>query len=126
MPLLHAGTGRGVEAAAVVRDGKDEPSALERPRDIERRCVAVAHGVDDEFAYDAQDVVELVVGNLPARHVEAYMQLRSGQMRLEGYADGLVDVVFLECLVAEVPDAVPQLPAAGINGLERDSEMLGR
>ena len=70
--------------------------------------------------------MKCVVGYFPTRDVEAHMQLCIYDVRLKGDADGFVDVVFLERLVAEVPDAVPELCARGVDRLERYVKVRGR
>ena len=97
----------GGKRSFLIRDGEKQPSAIDCSRDPERRRMAVAHGVYDEFADDAENVVEVVVGYLSPRHVEAHLELGVNKMRLKGDADGFVYVALLERLVAEIPDAVP-------------------
>ena len=77
MTFVHARMPLRIKAAAIVADGEEEASVLQRAGDADRLRRAMADGVRGELADE-------------------------GACRA---ADGLIHVLFLEGAVAEVPEA---------------------
>ena len=117
VPLGDARTVRGVESAAVVPHREEQAVGLETAGDADIRRPAVADGVHDEFADDAQDRVGRVVGEGGAAHVEADVQRDVLDVRLQRLADRLVHAVAVDGVAAKVPEAVAQLVPAGLQRL---------
>ena len=120
MPLFHSGGGRGIESAAVVPDGEEEPIAFDAAGDADCRGAAVPDGVGREFAENAQDGVRRVVREALPRHAEADRQHSRSNMRGEGLVDRGVDVRAVKRQVAEIPEAVAEVFTAGVKRLRRE------
>ena len=126
MPLGDAGAVLWDEAAAVVRHGEEQLVAVDRAGDRKGLRVPVANGVRHEFADDAQERVQGVVRDFRARHIEPEGEGGLAQVRLDGHANRFGDGRLVQGVVAQVPDAVAQLLAAGDERLRGDGQALVR
>ena len=86
MSLVRSGSVVGIESDSVVRDGQDERRPVELRGDDDVFRLAVPCGVRDEFAGDAQDRVEGVVGDARAWQIRFNGQLCRADMRRKGAA----------------------------------------
>lgn len=112
MPRFRAWRVLRVESAAVVLHGEEELPVFEASRDLYGLRLSVAERVDGEFADDADYRVCGVLGEALPGNGEAHSELRVADVRGEDALQRRVHRRFVECLVAEVPDAVPYLVAA--------------
>ena len=123
MPLRKTRRPFGDESAAVVPHGEKYQVAFGRTCDPDMAGAAVADCVQHELAYDAHERVSGLVRQPFARYVEADGEFGVADIGLKRTADGLVQVRFLKGLAAQVPQAVAQLVAAGLERRGGDGEM---
>ena len=72
VPLQNAGMVFGIEAASIIRDGKEKMFRLKAASDLDGLGVSVPDGVLHQFADDSEKGVSGVVGEPFARDVEAH------------------------------------------------------
>ena len=129
VPLVHAGSLVGVEAASVVRDDEGEPSRLAFAADGDARRLAVADRVDGEFADDAEDRVDGVVGAVLRADGAVEDDLGGALVGLERPRDRGGEGLFLEGAASEVPEAVAEVLSAAAEaragGIDAGEEQLG-
>ena len=101
-----------VESCAVVAHAEGEDSSLVAALYPHVAGASVPHGVDAQLADNAQYVVRHRVGEARARDLEADRHLRAVCMWRNRLFDGFLEVLLLQRLAAQVPEAAAQFFAA--------------
>ncbi len=120
---IGAGGLRQIKANARVADGKAKSSIVDASCHHDRLRMAMPHRVDDEFPDDADQGMGRVVGQAPARDGKSYREPDAFGMGRKGASERLIHGGLIQGAIAQVPNAVPQLAAAGVQRLQRQIEL---
>ena len=126
MPLCLARAVRRVESTAVVVHGNAKPAAAHFTGNAYFRRLSMAYGVRDEFADRVQNSVRRRIAYGGARPGEAHCNGCRACDGRESLAYRLGEVRFVQNVAAKVPQAPPEICAAGADHLRDGVKASGR